>query len=307
MKNSVLVIFFLVSSTVYSQSPINYSSTQKIKLLSWNIYMLPSPIGGVTSKTGRAAAIGELLVKSEYDVIVFQEAFCPTARKIIKELLSPVFHYSVGPANQRKFSVKINSGLWIFSKYPIEETKSIAFKNKSGIDAFSRKGALLVELNVNGQLIQIAGTHMQNAGGAVIRHAQCNEFAQRLLKPNAKAGVPQILCGDFNINRENNESYEFMLASLDAKDEEIRGEQRFSYDREANDLHVEAGSKKELIDYVLVRANGAMVNCENKQVKLHRKQWHKSHQDLSDHFSLEAEIFFSNNLTIASGTRRVGN
>ena len=262
--------------------------------------MLPSPIGNNLSKIERATAIGSILSKSDYDVLVFQEAFCPTARKKIKELLSQAFPFSVGPANQKKFSMKINSGLWIFSKYPIEQTHSIVFKNKAGVDALSRKGALLIELNVNGQLIQIAGTHMQNAGGAAIRHAQCLEFAERLLKPNAKEGVPQILCGDFNINKQHQESYQFMLASLNATDGELASEQKFTYDRVNNDLKVEGGLKQDLIDYVLVRENGAWVNCKNRAVKIHRKQWNKENEDLSDHFSLEAEIEFSNIPLVAS-------
>ena len=262
--------------------------------------MLPSPIGNNSSKTERATAIGNLLSKSDYDVLVFQEAFCPSARKKIKELLSSKFPYAVGPANQKKFSMKINSGLWIFSKFPIEETHSIVYKSKTGVDALSRKGALLIELNVNGQLIQIAGTHMQNAGGASIRHAQCTEFAERLLKPHTKEGVPQILCGDFNINRQHQESYQFMLTSLNAKDGELTSDQKYSYDRLNNDLGVESGEKQDLIDYVLIRENGAWANCQKRQIKIHRKQWNKNHQDLSDHFSLEAEIIFTNHSTLAS-------
>jgi len=262
--------------------------------------MLPSPIGNNSSKAERATAIGNLLSESDYDVLVFQEAFCPLARKKIKELLSSKFPYSIGPANQKKLSMRINSGLWIFSKYPIDETHSIVFKNKTGVDALSRKGALLIELNVNGQLIQIAGTHLQNAGGSSIRHAQCSEFAERLLKPNAKEGVPQILCGDFNINRQHPESYQFMLTALNAHDGELTSAQKYSYDRLNNDLGVESGEKQDLIDYVLIRENGAWVNCQNREIKIHRKQWSRNHQDLSDHYSLAAEIEFSNNLAVAS-------
>lgn len=55
-------------------------TARKIKVLSWNIYMLPSIIkpGG---KKLRAESIGRILKDTDYDVIVFQEAFQRKARK----------------------------------------------------------------------------------------------------------------------------------------------------------------------------------------------------------------------------------
>ena len=300
MKQTIFAFTFcLLQSVAFTQSVID-TSPKKIKILSWNIYMLPGIVGNGSMKIDRADAIGQLLASSDYDVIIFQEAFCPTARKKIREHLEANFPHQAGPANQKLFSLKVSSGLWAFSKYPIEATHSIIYKNRAGVDALSRKGAMLLELNVHGQLIQVAGTHMQNAGGPAIRHAQCTEFAERLLKPHAKAGVPQILCGDFNINKQTQESYQFMLATLAATDGELQGENKFSYDRLNNDLHVEKGIGQDLIDYILVRNNGAWVNCNNRQIKQLRKRWHTNHQDLSDHFSLEAEIVFSPVPAIAS-------
>ncbi len=294
------VLFLSLLSMLTSNGQSTVISPQKIKILSWNIYMLPGFVGKASMKLERADAIGELLAISDYDVIIFQEAFCPQARKKIKQHLQTNFPYTEGPANQKAFSLKVNSGLWIFSKYHIESSQSIIYNNRSGVDALSRKGALLVELNVNGQLIQVAGTHLQNSGDLNLKHLQCQEFADRLLKPNLKNGVPQILCGDFNINKENKESYQFMLSSLEASDGDLSGEIQHSYNRETNDLHVESGDKKDLIDYVLIKQNNSWVSCNNREIKPIRKRWHSKHEDLSDHFSLEAEIVFSNSAVAAS-------
>ena len=168
-------------------------------------------------------------------------------------------------------------------------TKSIIFKNRSGIDAFSRKGALLAEISFQGRKVQIAGTHLQNSGPSWIKQTQCVEFYHRVLKPEFKSGVPQIICGDFNINHTNSEEYKSMLQSLNAEDTELSSGLMHSYDRARNDLHVENGDQADLIDYILVRNPGQFELVNTKIVAI-RKKWCDQHVDLSDHFALEAQL-----------------
>ncbi len=287
----ILLISFISLQIGFCQSQTS-SPPAKIKILSWNIYMLPGMVmkGG---KVERAAAIGKILKESDYDVIVFQEAFHRRARKKIYQQLKDAFPYQTGPANQQLISYKTNSGIWIFSKHPIVASQAIIFKNRSGIDAFSRKGGLIAELLIDQTLVQVAGTHLQNSGPAWIRQSQCVEFYNRLLKPMQKEGVPQILCGDFNINREKEEEYHFMLQTLHATDGELCGNVKHTYDRQQNDLHVEAGQKKDLIDYILIRDSENQVVGTSREIKIIRESWHRQHADLSDHFALAAEIQFA--------------
>jgi endonuclease/exonuclease/phosphatase family metal-dependent hydrolase len=293
MKKVFLLAASLFITQFSASQAVQETSPQKLKLLSWNIYMLP---GGISNRNGRRAeVIGKLLADSDYDILVFQEAFCPLARMKIRQLLESRFPYRAGPANKRLLSLKTNSGLWIFSRYPILSHQSIIFKNKQGLDALSRKGALLVEVNVNGKTVQIAGTHLQNSGGPWLRQAQCEEFYERLLKPNKKAGTPQIICGDFNINKSSSEAnYRSMLATLDAADGDSTGENKFTYDRPGNDLQVERGPGRDLIDYILLRENGSWIDSSSRQIKVLRKRWHSRHEDLSDHYAMEAQIYFTN-------------
>ena len=250
--------------------------------------MLPG-IVAMKGKTERAQAIGEVLRDSDYDVIVFQEAFHQPSRRKINRLLKDKYPYQAGPANQKLISLKTNSGIWIFSKHPIVSTKSIIFKNRSGIDAFSRKGALLAEISFQQRTIQIAGTHLQNSGPSWIKHTQCVEFYHRVLKPEFKSGVPQVICGDFNINHTDSEAYRAMLQSLNASDTELSSGLMHSYDRSRNDLHVEGGNKADLIDYILVR-NPSEFELVNTRIVALRKKWCERHADLSDHFALEAQL-----------------
>ncbi|MFM7851514.1 MAG: endonuclease/exonuclease/phosphatase family protein, partial [Flammeovirgaceae bacterium] len=221
----------------------------------------------------------------------FQEAFHQKARRKILQQLKNRFPYQAGPANQQLISYRTNSGLWIFSKYPILFTQSIVFKNRSGVDAFSRKGGLIAEISVGGTHIQIAATHMQNSGQPWVRQSQCVEFYNRLLKPYYREGVPQIICGDFNIAHQSDE-YGFMLQTLQVENGELKGDQQFSYDRTNNDVSPESGYQQDLIDYILIKSSEARMVSISRQIKRLQTRWHYKHKDLSDHYALEAEVIF---------------
>lgn len=251
--------------------------------------MLPHFIASGTDKKDRGAAIGEILRESDYDVIFFQEAFHAAPRKKILEQLSRQFLYSAGPANRTRFSLKTNSGLWVFSKYPIVYHRSIAFRTRHGIDAFSRKGALLIEININGQAVQIAGTHLQNCGPGWLKKMQCMEIYERLLKPAEREGVPQVICGDFNIDRlKESENYKSMLSLLNAVDTN-HNPALITYNRVNNQLKNENSSSNDLIDYILVRDNGVPL-ISNSSVVRFAKTWKRNFSELSDHYSMSAEI-----------------
>lgn len=294
MTKAFLVAFlFLVHQVTAAQPETESPPRKNIKILSWNIYMLPHLVASHSGKRERAEIIGQTLEASDYDVILFQEAFHPLARKKILRHLKAKYPYQVGPANRKLLSLKANSGLWLFSRYPIVDYQSISYKNKFGVDALSRKGALLAEIDVEGQRIQIAGTHLQNCGPSWLRQLQCVEFYNRLLKPNSRDGVPQVICGDFNINRYTSSAdYQFMIQALDAKDSNFQSNQ-YSFDRTNNDLHSEKGTRRDLIDYILYRSNGSKTFCANKVVQIKRR-WSAQHSDLSDHYSLQGEINLSN-------------
>ena len=254
--------------------------------------MLPHLIASHSQKKERAEAIGEVLRNTDYDVIFFQEAFHPLARKKILAALREKFPYQMGPANQRRLSLIASSGLWVFSRYPIVRREAIVYQHRFGVDALSRKGALLVELNVDGQPLQVVGTHLQNCGSPTLKRKQCMELFDRLVRPAMRDGVPQVICGDFNIDRYRQTSdYDFMLGTLDARDSNT-DPAAYSYDRVNNDMRTEKGDGKDLIDYILIRENGGTVAATPALVRF-QKRWRPAHSDLSDHYSVSAEIRFT--------------
>lgn len=283
-------LIFLFNILCFIFNPISgLTQNSTLKILSWNIYMLPRFIKN-TGKLERAEKIGQNLLNSDYDIIVFQEAFHNGARKKIKKALQDTYPYMAGPANRQTFSLRTNSGLWILSKHPIEFSQEIKFKTKSGIDAFSRKGALMAQMCVNGQRIQIIATHLQSSGENWLKESQCVELTHRITDFYKIENVPQIICGDFNIEKDASVQYNNMLKILDAHDFEISGSQKFSFDRLNNDLHTEISKKQDLIDYVLIRKNKSNISFKNKLIKIFKHKWDATHSDLSDHYAIEADI-----------------
>lgn len=281
-------LYFVCTFQGWSQTP------SKLKILSWNIYMLPRFIKN-TGKIERAEKIGQYLKNTDYDIIVFQEAFHAGARNRIKKHLKEKFPYMAGPANKKLVSIRTNSGLWILSRHPIMYSQEIKFETKSGSDAFSRKGALISNINFNNFQIQIIATHLQSSGENWLKESQCVELNNKIIDFYKKDGVPQIICGDFNIEKDSNSRYQNMLKILNANDSEMCGISKFTYDRLNNDLHVEASKKQDLIDYILFKANQSNLCFIKKMVKQIKEKWDKKHQDLSDHYALEAEIEFKDN------------
>ena len=77
MKCLVLILFQEVNAFTPQQPLTNEDdceNEEKLKVLTWNIYMLPWMVPG-NHKRERAYSIVDEIRKSDFDVIVFQEAF----------------------------------------------------------------------------------------------------------------------------------------------------------------------------------------------------------------------------------------
>jgi len=92
----ILLLFFtsfdIRSGDSFQQISVKPIQQGELKILSWNIYMLPH-CSLINGNTRRAKAIAENLSGSEYDIIVFQEAFDYRARKIIRNILNKKYPY----------------------------------------------------------------------------------------------------------------------------------------------------------------------------------------------------------------------
>ncbi len=274
----------------HTEKPINENPKDdgNLKILSWNIYMLPAIVVR-PGKRDRAHAIVDQLQKSDFDIIVFEEAFLPAARKIIKEGLREKYSYFYGPINNDGPSLKANGGVWVLSNIKLDVLNSIQFKNCKGFDCYSRKGAILLQGNLNGKEFQVLGTHLQADDATEIREHQMDQIYKELLVKYKQDSVPQIICGDFNTEDRMKEHYCSMLECLDAKNGEIDGIEKSTYDGVNNEIAQSYGAKKKFtLDYILLRANGARVKHITRFVSVMKKG--KKH--LSDHYGIVCEVKF---------------
>ncbi len=271
-------IFLLGHCASYSQDTL--------RLLTWNIQMLPFPAESNHS-TRRAKTIIEILKEQPYDVIAFQEAFKGRSRRIIKKGLKSVYPHQTDVLNNKALSLKANGGVIIISRHPLANYQEIRYRWRTGNDKLARKGAMLVDVDFHGKSAQVVATHLQAFGADSVLISQYSQMRDELLIPLAKPGVPQFICGDMN-TRPTSARYPTMLQVLGAANGKLEGEQQFTMDRPNNDL-TERSNARILLDHILVRPADMQLYIR-RQVMIFRKQWHEEHQDLSDHFALEARI-----------------
>jgi len=265
------------------------------------------PIIKHNAKSTRAHAIVEQLNKRNYDVVIFQELFHRNSRKIITEVLIAKYPYNTPVLNKKSIAFKTNGGVMIFSKYPIKEIHELRYSDRTGIDRMSRKGALMAEIDVNGKLVQVVGTHLQAFGVQSIMYSQYKELASGLLDPYTKAGVPQLICGDFNTLKslppklpvgisqsfvDRLARYQVLVETLRATDGDLEGKQQYTMDRPYNDLCVSRKEYRLLLDYAFLRPNGLTSYSIKRRVQIIRQRWSLEHEDLSDHFALEAVLLW---------------
>lgn len=266
-----------------------------IKILTWNIYMLPR-LFVHTGQVQRARQIAEILRGQDADVIVFEEAFDNKARAIIRDGLKDIYPYESG--DPRKNAIwKTSCGVWILSRVRVNVIKQIFFHNAQGADRLACKGAILLEGQKDGFCFQLVGTHLQsdpNSGKNVqnIRKIQYEQIRKELLEPYTEENVPQFVAGDFNTIQADSSNHSQLVDSLKLTQCPLVGEKCYSYDYGNNDLILPPMSAPQLIDYVFYSKPGYPALEGKMHIVAFRKKWDSMHIDLSDHFAVAAEFNF---------------
>ena len=234
---------------------------EELSILSWNIYMLP----GITNlaksveksdKRSRAREIADMLNQSSYDIVILQESFFAPARRVLKKQTKDQYPYQYGPVNPSGLGYKTSSGIVVLSKIPLELLGTVQYESCNGVDCIAKKGAGLWEGEWNGKRFQVLGTHLNAGGPQWIRKEQYLQMSEELLEPYSKMGVPQFLCGDMNTHKEKLIDYTLMLEMLDAEDTPTFSEQVNTTVKD-----------KSVIDYILLRPNGAAVQILDKNIQ----------------------------------------
>lgn len=259
-----------------------------LKVLSWNIYMLPN-LAKKTGQEKRASAIVDVLLNSDYDVIVFQEVFHKKAYQILLDSLKTTYPYNSGEPANKGFTLT-SSGIWILSKHPLALKEHISFTKCEGTDCFANKGATLVEVTKGGQNFQFIGTHLQADTGRskdLVRQSQLIEI-KLLMNRYKNNNTPQFIVGDFNIPQADATNYSLMQTTLQAEDGPLSGNMVYSWDAKINELTKDKYTWQGLLDYILVAPNSFTFTNETRMITRKMMRWSCTEQDLSDHFAVEA-------------------
>ena len=284
----ILVLISVFPFAASSQCD-NQSKGGQIKIITWNIYMLPR-LFIHTGQMQRAEQIADTLKNVDADVIVFEEAFDNKARNLIRDSLKSYYPYESGdPGKNSRW--KTSCGVWIISKVPIDVVKQIYYKEANGADKLATKGAILVEGRKDGFCFQLVGTHLQsdlNSGKNVqpIRDKQYAELKKQLLEPYAVENIPQFVAGDFNTIHDDSCCYNHMVGTLKITPCPLQGDRCYSYDYTKNDLVIGTNNKPQLIDYLLYSAPADQQVHGTMQILVFSKKWDVKHKDLSDHFAV---------------------
>ena len=281
MVNKLLILgFFIMGSAISAESS---AIEDNLTILSWNIKMFSAPYGWLHNRIERAENIIQSLKNStNYDVILFQEAFSSKIRKQIYRGLKLLYPYQIEPEDHFNF-FKTNSGLWAISKMPIELIDQISFSKLKEWDWMSSKGAKLYSIIKNDKEILLINTHLQSdykTNYSSIRRSQYDEINLGLILPYVKINKPLILCGDLNIS--NVVNLDKMLKHLNLKNGPLSGKLQFSTFSQPN----------ELVDYILVKTDKFKFKSIQRRIQDFSMDFLEYSTNMSDHYPIEANFIW---------------
>lgn len=289
MRLLTLLLCLLVVASAHGQKEYTPPYPAQLKILSWNIHMLPYFVYYKTKKQKRAKGIVTELKQRDYNILVLQEAFHLIARRKIRKGLKEKYPYSYGPANRKFMSLKANSGIWILSDRPLSIKGEVQFTECAGDGCLARKGGLMVEGEHNGHIFQIVGTHTNGNPQEVNRH-QFRQLYDELLQPNEDSATTQIICGDMNCQRAKPEDYEAMMRLL-----HVTQQPHYNCKEDTT----ATGEIEQTVDYIFVRDNGAPVHILRTATIRIGPSWKGGNPKrygttvgLSDHYAVEITLEF---------------
>lgn len=185
-----LIITIIIISYIYNkQKLINFKSNKsfklnnKIKVLTYNIERIPIYIRPKVD-------IDKLMKK--YDIVCLQENFC----NLIGSNKQSYQYNCIIPKGS--FYKLIDSGLSIYSKYPIKYIDFIEFDESSLIESLASKGFLVVQIAdfilINTHLQASLNIHNDNSN---ITLSQLNTILSYIKKHSYHK---VLICGDFNLD-----------------------------------------------------------------------------------------------------------
>ncbi|PJZ71007.1 sphingomyelin phosphodiesterase [Leptospira perolatii] len=313
------------SSNLLLQSLEGSQPVQRIKVLTHNLYFLPSAISNWAQST-RAGYIAQADYIKNQDVIVFEETFDTNARAILLSGIQSQYPYQTDVigrttegwdatlGNYRPASIT-NGGVTIVSKWPIEEKIQFIYDAGCGSDWFSNKGFAYVRLNVNGARVHVIGTHAQAADsacsdkGVSVRRNQFDNIRSFVQSKGIPSDELLLIAGDLNVIKGTTE-YQDMIGRLGVNEPKYAGVQN-SWDTKSNRIASfnYPNDPAEYLDYVFVSSDhGQPALWQNLAYDpISAKNWSAggyTGYEYSDHFPVYGFVYANVNTPTASAHKR---
>ena len=290
------------------QSPaVPSTRLDTLRILTWNVWLMPDYIFQSPQNGKRAGVIGSDLLKLNYDIICFEKAFSTSGRRALARSLAKRYPYRYGPANSGS-SLRINSGVWIVSRFPLTDYHEIQFRASAGIESFARKGALMLTGTFRGHRFHVVAAHLQGEDGSEyteahqsIREQQLMQIRDELLVRYAERGVPIFLCGDFNTPRRDpketardSEAYGSMLRLLGNPQNGEADRLTLEDICERNDLAEANSGRAAELDYILIKPGSSQIDAHHSRLVLLHPGWdgRTLRQNLSYRHAVAVEATF---------------
>jgi len=280
MRSFIFAIYVLATVAI-AQPALSFP----LKVLQLNTWGVPLMV----EDTFRYGEAMRRIEERSPDVILLEEVFSKKGKRAFHSEAYP--YEAEGPS---AFPRLVSSGVRVLSRYPILHTAQTAFRRCHGTDCLSRKGAVLVILELpGGWRLNVVATHLDSSDRVNIhlsQLAQIRSLVEREGDPNA----PLVLGGDLNF-KEDSIEYPYAMKMLQTTDAwrtvhpgadpgytDDSFENRYGHDYA---LKTKSPLSRGRIDYVLSRSSGTrhitpiLANVIFNEEPL-----------LSDHYGVEASF-----------------
>ena len=285
------LLLFLLSIGLKAQAQNNQLAKNELKVLSWNIQMLPNALA-VFSKAlqkkqaFRARQIVNYLDSMDFDVIAFQELFDQDIKKFMIRRLRHKYPYI--QKTKTKVGKLTSNGLMLFSNIPMKYLDHNVYVHAALEDKWAAKGAVLVELNWKGQNIQICNTHLQawdSPKAIMARNEQLKEV-RALIEKNQDDSLAMLILGDLNTPRQDTVNFKQMLARLMVQDIPLNEHRPFTYDPQNS---WNEGEPIQL-DYIFFDKKRAAIQASAPRLIRPLSQYKGVPMDLADHYGIYLKL-----------------
>lgn len=194
----------------------------KWNIMTYNLMIPVSPPFRMYGQAERAAKVHEVVKRAESDMKQTLDALIINelvpndyVSQITKDLQELGFHYRSSALQKH---IKLNGGIWIFSRIPIEKHFIKPFSNCTDLDCIITKGISYVKLvrPKSKDCMHLFGTHLQawsKPEHVAVREKQVREMNQFIKDLKIPAKELITIMGDLNVE-DGSQEHKNMLSIL---------------------------------------------------------------------------------------------